>query len=98
MQLQHQASVGGDPKRGVVNASSVRPTALVSLPEGYWMVLDQSLRFDHQGPRNFGYTGVLEGGRALSKEVSVYVDPGIQLDSSFALGWLMSAGVRWSMQ
>ena len=97
LQLQHLASMGGDPTRGQVSATSVRPYALVSLPEGYWMVLDQTLRFDHQGPRNVGYTGVVEGGKELSKEVAVYVDPGIQLDSPFALGWLASAGVRWSM-
>jgi hypothetical protein len=97
VQAQHLASVGGDPKRGTVSASSVRPYALISLPEGYWTVLDQTFRFDHKGPRNFGYTGILEGGKELSKEVSVYVDPGIQLDSPFALGWLMSAGVRWVM-
>jgi hypothetical protein len=97
VQAQHLASIGGDPKRGTVSASSVRPYALVAFPEGYWMVLDQTFRFDHQGPRSFGYTGIMEGGKELSKQVSVFVDPGIQLDSPFALGWLMSAGVRWTM-
>ena len=97
LQLQHLASIGGDPGRGTVSATSVRPYALVSLPDGYWMLLDQTLRFDHRGARSFGYTGILEGGKELSKRVSVFVDPGIQLDSPFALGWLMSAGVRWSM-
>jgi hypothetical protein len=97
LQLQHLASIGGDPARGAVSAESVRPYALVSLPDGYWMVLDQTFRLDHRGPRNFGYTGVVEGGKELTREVSVFVDPGIQLDSPFALGWLMSAGVRWTM-
>jgi hypothetical protein len=96
-QLQHLASVGGDPKRGVVSGTSLRPYALVSLPEGCWVMLDQTFRLDHKGPRRFGYTGIFEAGKELSKEVSVYVDPGIQLDSPFALGWLMSAGVRWTM-
>ena len=49
VQLQHLASIGGDPKRGVVSASSVRPYALISLPEGYWMVLDQTLRVRSPG-------------------------------------------------
>ena len=97
LQIQHLASMGGDPTRGTVSASSVRPYALVSLPDGYWMVLDQTFRVDHRGPRNFGYTGVFEGGKELTKEVSVFVDPGIQLDSPFGVGWLMSAGVRWTM-
>ncbi len=97
LQLQHLASIGGDPARGMVSASSVRPYALVSLTDGYWMVLDQTFRFDHRGPRTFGYTGVVEGGKELTKEVAVYVDPGIQLDKPFALGWLMSAGVRWTL-
>lgn len=96
-QLQHMASMGGDPTRGRVSATSVRPSALVSLPEGHWMALDQTLRFHHQGPQNVGYTGIVEGGKQLSKEVSVYIDPGIQLASPFALGWLVSAGARWSM-
>lgn len=97
VQLQHLASVGGDPSRGTVSASSVRPYALVTLPKGYWMLLDQTLRVDHRGPRNFGYLGILEGGKELSKEVLVFVDPGVQLDSPFALTWVMSAGVRWTM-
>lgn len=97
LQVQHLASVGGDPERGTVSASSLRPYALVALPDGYWMVLDQTFRVDHKGPRNFGYTGIFEAGKELSREVSAYVDPGIQLDSPFALGWLMSVGVRWTM-
>jgi hypothetical protein len=97
LQLQQFASIGGDPKRAPVSATSVRPYALITLPDGYWMMLDQTLRFDHRGPRDFSYVGIVEGGKELSKEVSVYIDPGVQLDSPFALTWLMTAGVRWVM-
>jgi hypothetical protein len=78
-----------------VSASSVRPYALVALPEGFWLVLDQTLRVDHKGTRDLAYSAILEAGKELSKEVSVYVDPGVELDSPWALTWLMSAGVRW---
>lgn len=97
LQLQQFASIGGDPKRAPVSATSVRPHLSISLPDGYWMMLDQTLRFDHLGPRDFSYVGVLEGGKELSKEVSAYIDPGVQLDSPFALTWLLTAGIRWSM-
>lgn len=97
LQLQQLASFGGDPKRTPVSASSVRPYALVALPEGYWIALDQTLRVDHKGPRDVAYAGTLEGGKELSKQVSVYVDPGVQLESPWAMSWLMTAGIRWTM-
>lgn len=97
LQLQQLASFGGDPNQPAVSASSVRPTAYVELPEGYWLVLDQTLRVDHKGPRDLSYSAVLEGGKAVSKKVAVYLDPGVQLDSPWALTWMMTAGVRWSM-
>lgn len=97
VQLQQLASFGGDPNQATVSASSVRPYAFVELPDGYWLVLDQTLRVDHKGPRNLSYTAVLEGGVELSKKVSVYLDPGVQLDSPWNLTWLMTGGVRWSM-
>jgi len=97
VQLQQLASFGGDPKQTTVSASSVRPYTFVALPDGYWLVLDQTLRLDHKGPRDLSYSAILEGGKELSKKVSVYLDPGVQLDSPWALTWLMTAGVRWSM-
>ncbi len=96
-QIQEIASFGGDPKQATVSATSVRPYALVALPEGFWFVLDQTLRLDHKGPRDLAYTAILEGGKELSKDVSVYVDPGVELDSPWALTWLMTGGVRWMM-
>ena len=98
LQLQHLGSFGGDPKQATVSATSVRPYALVALPEGFWVVLDQSLRVDHKGTRDLAYTAVLEGGKELSKEVSMYLDPGVELDSPWALTWLMTGGVRWTMR
>ena len=97
VQVQQLASFGGDPNRATVSASSVRPYAFVGLPDGYWLVLDQTLRVDHKGPRDVSYTAVLEGGMELSKKVSVYVDPGVELDSPWMLTWLMTGGVRWVM-
>jgi hypothetical protein len=97
LQVQEFASIGGDPRRAPVSATSLRPYAFIALPEGCWMMLDQTIRFDHQGSRDFSYLGILEGGKELSKEVSVYVDPGVQLDSPFALTWLLTGGIRWVM-
>lgn len=96
-QVQHTASIGGDPKRPAVRATSVRPYALVGLPEGYWFLVDQKLQVYHEGRRNLSYAAVMEFGKELSKDVSVYVDPGIQLDSPWALTWMFSAGVRWGI-
>jgi len=96
-QVQHNASIGGDPKRPTVRASSVRPYALVGLPEGYWFLLDQKLQVYHAGARNLSYAAVVEVGKELSKDVSVYVDPGVQLDSPWALTWMVTGGVRWGL-
>ena len=96
-QVQHSASIGGDPKRPRVSASSVRPYALVGLPEGYWFLLDQKLQVYHDGSKNLSYAAVVEVGKELSKDVSMYIDPGIQLDSPWALTWMVSAGVRWGI-
>jgi hypothetical protein len=97
LQLQQLASFGGDPRQPTVSASTVRPYAYVGLPAGYWLVLDQTLRVDHKGPQDLSYTAVLEGGKELSKTVAVYVDPGVELDSPWALTWMLTGGVRWSM-
>jgi hypothetical protein len=96
-QFQHNASIGGDPKRPTVRSSSVRPYALVSLPEGYWFLLDQNFQVYHEGAKSLSYSAVAEVGKELSKDVSVYLDPGVQLDSPWALTWMLSAGVRWSL-
>lgn len=96
-QVQHTASIGGDPKRPTVSASSVRPYALVGLPEGYWLLLDQKLQVYHRGSKNLSYAAVVEVGKELSKDVSVYLDPGIQLDSPWGLTWMVTGGVRWGL-
>ncbi len=67
LQLQEFASIGGDPRRPPVSATSVRPYTLVTLPDGYWMMLDQTIRFDHRGPRDFSYVGILEGERSCRR-------------------------------
>jgi hypothetical protein len=97
LQLQHLASFGGDPNQPPVSASSVRPYAYVELPEDYWLVLDQTFRVDHKGPQDLSYSAVLEGGKSVSKKVSVYLDPGVEIASPWALTWMMTAGVRWSL-
>lgn len=97
LQLQQLASIGGDPKAPSVSATSARPYALLALPEGYWVLLDQTFRVDHKGARDFSYLGVFEGGKEVTKEISIYVDPGVQIDRPWALTWLLTGGVRWTM-
>ena len=98
VQAQHLASIGGDPKHPTVSASSLRPYALVVLPEGFWLLLDQKLQVSHRGPQDVAYTAVFEAGKELSDELSAFVDPGVQLASPWALTWMMSAGVRWTIK
>jgi hypothetical protein len=96
VQVQQLASFGGDSRRPAVSATSVRPYALVSLPEGFWLMVDQKLQVYQAGNQRLGYTAVFEAGKELTNEVSMYVDPGVELDSPWALAWLMSAGIRWT--
>jgi hypothetical protein len=96
-QVQHNASIGGDPHRRRVRTTSVRPTALVALPDGYWFLVDQKFQVYHDGRKNLSYSAVLEGGMELSPDVSVYIDPGVQIDSPWALTWMLTGGVRWGL-
>lgn len=96
-QVQHHASIGGDPHRPNVRTTSVRPTALVALPEGCWFLVDQRFQVYHDGRRNLSYAAVLEGGMEVAPDVSVYIDPGVQIDSPWALTWILTGGVRWGL-
>ncbi|WP_437878691.1 hypothetical protein [Sorangium sp. So ce513] len=96
LQLQHAVSFGGDPRRDDIQASVVRPFAVVELPRGFWIGPDQSFHFNHLGAPRVVSTSVLEVGAELSDRVQVYVDPGIQVSSRGAVDWLVTGAVRWA--
>ncbi|WP_437603523.1 hypothetical protein WMF28_18190 [Sorangium sp. So ce590] len=96
LQLQHAVSFGGDPRRDDIQTSVVRPFAIIELPRGFWVGPDQSFHFNHRGAPRVVSTSVLEVGAELSERVQVYVDPGIQIDSRGAVGWLVTGAVRWA--
>ncbi|WP_437737931.1 hypothetical protein [Sorangium sp. So ce1335] len=96
LQLQHAVSFGGDPRRDAVQASVVRPFAIVELPRGFWIGPDQSFHFNHLGAPRVVSTSVLEVGAELNDRVQVYVDPGIQVTSRGAVDWLVTGAVRWA--
>ncbi|WP_437641148.1 hypothetical protein [Sorangium sp. So ce854] len=96
LQLQHAVSFGGDPRRDDIQASVVRPFAIVELPRGFWVGPDQSFQFNHLGAPRVVSTSVLEVGAELSDRVQVYVDPGIQVSSQGTVDWLVTGAVRWA--
>ncbi|WP_437683075.1 hypothetical protein [Sorangium sp. So ce131] len=96
IQLQHVASFGGDPRRDDIQASVIRPFAVVALPRGFWVQPDQSFQINHLGAPRVVSTSVLEVGTELSDRVQVYVDPGIQVGSHGAVDWLVTGAVRWA--
>jgi hypothetical protein len=96
--VQQTESFGGDPARPGDSVSSLRPHAFVALPEGFWLYVDQKLEIHHRGERKLAYTAVLEGGKELSDEVSIYIDPGVQIASPPAVVWMLTGGVHWSIK
>ncbi|AUX43064.1 hypothetical protein SOCE26_045040 [Sorangium cellulosum] len=96
LQLQHVASFGGDPRRDDIQASVVRPFAILALPRGFWVQPDQSFQINHLAAPRLVSTSVLEVGTEISERVQVYVDPGIQVGSDGAVDWLVTGAVRWA--
>lgn len=94
--LQQAVWFGGDPRREGVNYSVLLPFAILDLPAGFWLELDQRLQIDHRDAPNLASTTILEVGKVINDRVQVYVDPGVQVSRTGTVDWLMTGAVRWT--
>lgn len=95
---QHYFSFAGDDNRRDINYASFRPSLILTKwPNRWYTVIDPNFFIDFEQDADSGMTLEIEIGRALSKNVNVYMRPGVGVygDISQVYDWNLEGGLRY---
>lgn len=97
--IQHYFTVGGDDSRPDVNYTSVKAAVLNRWQGRYYSVVEPQLVVDHERSDRVGMTLEAEGGRFLTRQMTVWARPGLGLfgdDLPQVYNWNLKVGVRYT--
>jgi hypothetical protein len=95
---QHYFSFAGDNNRPDINYASIRPSAILTKwPNRFYTVIDPNFFIDFERDMDSGMTLEFEIGRALSKNVNVWIRPGVGIygDIPRVYDWNLEGGIRY---
>jgi hypothetical protein len=96
--FQHYVSVAGDSGRPDVNYTVLKPNLLTRWPNNFYTFLEPAFVIDWERDHDFGLTVELEAGKIVSKNVALWVRPGvgaIKHDLPQIYDWNMEIGARY---
>jgi len=95
---QHYVSFAGDNNRPDINYASIRPSVILTKwPNRFYTVIDPNFFIDFERDMDSGMTLEFEIGRALSKNVNVWIRPGVGIygDIPPVCDWNVEGGIRY---
>jgi hypothetical protein len=95
---QHYVSFAGDDNSPDINYASIRPSAILTKwPNRWYTVIDPNFYVDFERDMDSGMTLEFEIGRVLSKNVHVWMRPGVGVygDIQQVYDWNFEAGLRY---
>jgi hypothetical protein len=95
---QHYFSFAGDNNRPDINYASIRPSAILTKwPNRFYTVIDPNFFIDFERDMDSGMMLEFEIGRAISKNLNVWIRPGVGVygDIPRVYDWNLEGGIRY---
>lgn len=95
---QHYFSFAGDDNRRDINCASFRPSVILTKwPNRWYTVIDPNFFIDFEQDADSGMTLEIEVGRSLSKNVNIWIRPGVGVfgDIAQVYDWNLEGGLRY---
>ena len=97
--VQRFFTVGGDDARADVDYTLFKAAMLTRWPDRMYTVIEPQVVIDHERADRVGAVLEVEGGRFLSRQLTVFARPGVGLhgdDLPQVYNWNLKVGVRYS--